>query len=74
MRRLCPPRTETDLTRPAAADLMRVVAAGSVGWFHIWQQSWVGAGEWTFWARSGAYWKKKLEESLRREKDYLEGK
>lgn len=27
-----------------------------------------------FWARSGAYWKKKLEESLRREKDYLEGK
>lgn len=56
MRRLCPPRTETDLTRPAAADLMRVVAAGSVGWFHIWQQSWVGAGEWTFWARSGAAW------------------
>ena len=27
-----------------------------------------------FWARSGAYWKKKLEESLCREKDYLEGK
>ena len=27
-----------------------------------------------FWARSGAYWKKKLDESLRREKDYLEGK
>lgn len=27
-----------------------------------------------FWARSGAYWKKKLEESLCREKDYLEDK
>lgn len=27
-----------------------------------------------FWSRSENYWKKKLEESLRREKDYLEGK
>ena len=27
-----------------------------------------------FWSRSENYWKKKLEESFRREKDYLEGK
>ena len=27
-----------------------------------------------FWVRSGEYWKKKLEESFQREKDYLEGK
>lgn len=27
-----------------------------------------------FWVRSGEYWKRKLEESFRREKDYLEGK
>lgn len=54
--RLCPPRQAQDLTRPAAADLARVIAAGSVGWFHLWQQSWVSAGELTFWPRSGAAW------------------
>lgn len=27
-----------------------------------------------FWVRSGEYWKKKLEESFQREKDYMEGK
>ena len=27
-----------------------------------------------FWARVGEYWKKKLEESFQREKDYMEGK
>ena len=27
-----------------------------------------------FWSRSENYWKKKLKESFRREKDYLEGK
>lgn len=27
-----------------------------------------------FWVRSGEYWKKKLEESFRREKDYMAGK
>lgn len=49
--------TENDrLTRPAAADFVRVVAVFSVGWFHIWQQSWVGAGALEFWPRSGAVW------------------
>ena len=49
--------TETDrLTRPAAADFVRVLAVFSVGWFHIWQQSWVGAGALEFWPRSGAVW------------------
>ena len=27
-----------------------------------------------FWVRSGEYWKKKLKESFRREKDYMEGR
>lgn len=27
-----------------------------------------------FWVRAGEYWKKKLEESFQREKDYMEGK
>ena len=27
-----------------------------------------------FWSRSENYWKKKLEESFQREKDYMEGK
>ena len=27
-----------------------------------------------FWSRSEKYWKKKLEESFQREKDYMEGK
>lgn len=27
-----------------------------------------------FWVRSGEYWKKKLKESFRREKDYIEGR
>ena len=27
-----------------------------------------------FWSRSETYWKKKLEESFQREKDYMEGK
>lgn len=44
------------LTRPAAADAVRAVAVFSVGWFHIWQQSWAKAGALEFWPRSGAVW------------------
>ena len=29
-----------DADRPAAADLLRVLAAWAVSAFHIWQQSW----------------------------------
>ncbi len=32
--------TPVDTARPAAADFLRVLAAGLVGAFHIWQQSW----------------------------------
>lgn len=51
-----PGLTETELNRPVAADLFRVLATGMVGWFHIWQQSWQGAGSLTYLARSGAAW------------------
>lgn len=47
---------ETELTRPTAANAFRVLAVGMVGWFHIWQQSWQGAGKLTYLARSGAAW------------------
>lgn len=43
-----------DLNRPASADLLRVIATAAVGWFHIWQQSWVGGGALDHWPRSGA--------------------
>ena len=33
-----------DADRPAAADLLRVVAAWAVATFHIWQQSWFSLG------------------------------
>lgn len=49
-------RDEENLARPAAADLFRVIAAGMVAWFHIWQQSWVGAGRVDHWPRTGAVW------------------
>lgn len=32
------------------------------------------SGRKLFWSRSENYWKKKLEESFQREKDYMEGK
>ena len=51
-----PAYTQQEKTRPVAADAFRVVAIGMVGWFHIWQQSWQGAGKWTYLARTGAVW------------------
>jgi peptidoglycan/LPS O-acetylase OafA/YrhL len=30
----------------ACADVLRVVAMGMVGWYHIWQQSWLDPGFW----------------------------
>lgn len=44
------------MRRPIAADVFRVVAVGMVAWFHIWQQSWQGAGAYTYLARTGAVW------------------
>lgn len=43
-----------DTDRPAAADFVRVLAAWAVGAFHIWQQSWQGAGRLTHWLRAGS--------------------
>ncbi|WP_455501488.1 acyltransferase family protein [Gemmiger sp.] len=43
-----------DADRPASADFLRVLAAASVGSFHIWQQSWQGAGPLTHWLRAGS--------------------
>lgn len=48
--------SESERNRPVAADVFRAVAVGMVGWFHIWQQSWQGAGEFTYLARTGAVW------------------
>lgn len=45
-----------DTAHPPAADLFRVLAAFCVGWFHIWQQSWVGGGRLDHWPRTGAVW------------------
>ena len=44
------------LYRPAGVDAMRVLAVGLVGWLHIWQQSWVGAGRFTYLSRTGGVW------------------
>lgn len=41
-----------DTARPAAADFLRVLAAGLVGAFHIWQQSWFSLGS-DHWQRAG---------------------
>ncbi len=49
-------RTEAQRAHPAAADGMRVLAVGIVGWYHIWQQSWVGGGRLDFIVRTGAVW------------------
>ena len=51
-----PAYTQQEKTHPVAADALRAVAIGMVGWFHIWQQSWQGAGQWTYLARTGAVW------------------
>lgn len=48
------PWEPVDAVRPAAADFVRVVAIGTIGWFHIWQQTWVGGGILDHWPRGGA--------------------
>lgn len=43
-----------DADRPAAADLLRVLAAWAVGAFHIWQQSWYSGAALAHWLRAGS--------------------
>ena len=43
-----------DADRPAAADLLRVLAAWAVGAFHIWQQSWYSGAAPAHWLRAGS--------------------
>lgn len=43
-----------DADRPAAADLLRVLAAWAVGAFHIWQQSWYNGAAPAHWLRAGS--------------------
>lgn len=43
-----------DCDRPAAADLLRVLAAWAVGAFHIWQQSWYSGAAPARWLRAGS--------------------
>ena len=43
-----------DTDRPAAADLLRVLAAWAVGAFHIWQQSWYSGAAPAHWLRAGS--------------------
>lgn len=44
------------LRRPAGADAARVLAVGLVGWYHIWQQSWVSPGPLEPLVRGGYVW------------------
>ena len=44
------------LKRPAGADAARVLAVGIVGWYHIWQQSWVSPGPLEPLVRGGYVW------------------
>ena len=43
-----------DCDHPAAADLLRVLAAWAVGAFHIWQQSWYSGAAPAHWLRAGS--------------------
>ena len=43
-----------DADRPAAADLLRVLAAWAVSAFHIWQQSWYSGAAPAHWLRAGS--------------------
>lgn len=43
-----------DADHPAAADLLRVLAAWAVGAFHIWQQSWYSGAAPAHWLRAGS--------------------
>ena len=47
------PPAPVDADHPAAADLLRVVAAWAVATFHIWQQSWFSLGS-DHWQRAGS--------------------
>ena len=40
----------------AAFDLFRVLALGLIGWYHLWQQSWVSAGPLDTAVRTGGLW------------------
>lgn len=50
------PRTPApvDCDRPASADFLRVLAAVTVGAFHIWQQSWHSFAPLVHWQRAGS--------------------
>ena len=48
------PPAPVDADRPAAADLLRVLAAWAVGAFHIWQQSWYSGAAPAHWLRAGS--------------------
>lgn len=50
------PELEQTIRRPAGANVARVLAVGIVGWFHIWQQSWVSAGRLDALPRTGYVW------------------
>lgn len=51
--RLLPPQ---DPKRPLGADVFRVLAVGMVGWFHIWQQTWLSPGPLRLAVRTGYVW------------------
>lgn len=50
------PSIQAKLRRPLGADVVRIGAAGLVGWFHIWQQSWVSPGRLEPLVRTGYVW------------------
>ena len=51
--RLLPPQ---EPQRPLGADVFRAMAVGMVGWFHIWQQTWINPGPLHLAVRTGYIW------------------
>ena len=51
--RLLPPQ---EPQRPLGADVFRTMAVGMVGWFHIWQQTWINPGPLHLAVRTGYIW------------------
>lgn len=51
--RLLPPQ---EPQRPLGADVFRAMAVGMVGWFHIWQQTWINPGPLQLAVRTGYIW------------------
>ena len=51
--RLLPPQ---EPQRPLGADVFRTMAVGMVGWFHIWQQTWINPGPLQLAVRTGYIW------------------